>query len=216
MQRILNALAVIGLALVLGTVLLDAVSRLGEPAPQVTAAPSAGLARAVFAAGCFWCVEPPFDALPGVVSTTSGYTGGPHPKPNYDLVSAGVTGHTEAVEVVYDPAKVAYAQLLDVFWKNVDPFVTNQQFCDVGSQYRPGIFVATEDERRLAERSKAAVEARFGKKVLVEITAAGPFFRAEEYHQDYATKNPVRYKYYRWGCGRDRRLKDIWGDEGTK
>jgi peptide-methionine (S)-S-oxide reductase len=216
MQRVLNLIAAVCLALVAGTVLLDAVSRIGEQAPSPTGAPPAGLARAIFAGGCFWCMEPPFDALPGVISTTSGYTGGEHPKPNYDLVSAGVTGHTEAVEVIYDPKLVTYDQLLQVFWKNVDPFVTNQQFCDVGTQYRPGIFVQTEDERRLAERSKAAVAQRFGRKVLVEITTAGPFFRAEEYHQDYYTKNPVRYKYYRWGCGRDARLKEIWGEAGTK
>jgi len=168
-------------------------------------------AIATFAAGCFWCVESDFDKVPGVVSTTSGYTGGRVANPTYEQVSHGGTGHAEAVEIVYDPAKVSFEQLLDHFWKNVDPLTINRQFCDVGDQYRPAIFVHDEAQRLAAEGSKTRVQQRFKQPVVVEIVAAGPFFKAEGYHQDYYKKNPVQYRYYRWSCGRDARLKQLWG-----
>ena len=168
-------------------------------------------ARATFAGGCFWCMEPPFDKLDGVVSTTSGYTGGRTADPTYEQVSAGRTGHTEAVEVVYNPQKVTYSQLLDVFWRNIDPLTANAQFCDVGSQYRAAIFVHDETQRRLAEESKRAVAQRLQKPVVTEVVTASKFWPAEDYHQDYYRKNPIRYNLYRAGCGRDQRLETIWG-----
>jgi peptide-methionine (S)-S-oxide reductase len=174
------------------------------------------LAKATFAGGCFWCMEPPFDKLPGVVSTTSGYMGGTKRNPTYEEVSAGRTGHTEVVQVAYDPAKVSYEKLLEVFWRNIDPTVKDRQFCDVGSQYRTGIFYHTAEQRRLAEASKAAVEKTkpFKEPIVTPIAAAGDFWPAEEYHQDYYKKNPLRYKYYRHGCGRDQRLLQLWGKAG--
>jgi len=175
------------------------------------AADAQELAKATFAGGCFWCMEPPFDKLAGVVSTTSGYTGGRTANPTYEQVSAGRTGHTEAVEVVYDPRKVTYAQLLEVFWRNIDPLTANAQFCDAGSQYRAGIFTHDETQRRMAEESKRAVAQRLQKPVVTEVVAAAKFWPAEEYHQDYYKKNPVRYQFYRAGCGRDQRLEAIWG-----
>jgi peptide-methionine (S)-S-oxide reductase len=177
----------------------------------VGAAHAQELARATFAGGCFWCMEPPFDALDGVVSTTSGYTGGRTDKPTYEDVSRGNTGHTEAVEIVYDPRRVTYAQLLEVFWRNIDPLTADRQFCDIGSQYRAGIFVHDESQRRLAEESKRAVAERLKKPVVTEVMTASRFWPAEEYHQDYYKKNPLRYKFYRAGCGRDQRLRAIWG-----
>jgi len=176
------------------------------------AAPGGG-AVATFAGGCFWCMEPPYDKLDGVISTTSGYMGGPSKNPTYEEVSAGRTGHTEVVQVRYDPAKVSYAKLLEVFWKNIDPTVKDRQFCDVGSQYRSGIFVHGDDQRKSAEASKSEVERTkpFKDAIVTPIVAATDFWPAEEYHQDYYKKNPVRYKYYRTGCGRDDRLKALWG-----
>lgn len=166
-------------------------------------------AKATFAAGCFWCVEADFDKLPGVISTTSGYAGGTLKNPSYEQVSRGGTGHTEAVEIVYDPAKVTYAQLLDHFWKNVDPLMAHRQFCDVGDQYRPAIFFHDDAQRGEAEASKARLQERFKEPVVVQVVAAGPFYRAEEYHQDYYKKNPLRYRYYRYGCNRDARLAEL-------
>jgi len=177
-----------------------------------------GLAKATFAGGCFWCMEPPFEKLDGVVSVTSGYTGGQKPMPTYEQVSAGTTGHTEAVVVVYDPAKVGYQKLLDVFWRNIDPLTANAQFCDRGSQYRAGIFFHDAEQERLARASKAALAAsgRFSEPIVTEIAAADAFWPAEEYHQDYHKKNPVRYNFYRASCGRDRRLDALWGkDSGS-
>ena len=168
-------------------------------------------AVATFASGCFWCTESDFEKVPGVISVVSGYTGGRVVNPTYEQVSQGGTGHAESVEIIYDPSKVSYQQLLDHFWHNVDPFVAHRQFCDVGTQYRPEIFVHDEAQRAAAEASKARVQQRFKEAVLVAITKAGPFYKAEEYHQDYYKKNPVRYNYYRWGCGRDKRLSEIWG-----
>jgi peptide-methionine (S)-S-oxide reductase len=179
-----------------------------------TSAPSAGApasAVATFAGGCFWCTEADFDKVEGVLSTTSGYTGGRTTNPTYEDVSRGGTGHTEAVEIVYDPAKVSYNKLLDVFWHNHDLLAKNRQFCDRGEQYRPGIFYRSDEERRLAEASKAVHQARFKQPIQTEITAAGPFYKAEDYHQDYYLKNPVRYKFYRFNCGRDARLEELWG-----
>jgi peptide-methionine (S)-S-oxide reductase len=169
--------------------------------------------KATFAGGCFWCMEPPFDELPGVISTTSGYTGGRTKNPTYEEVSAGVTGHAEAVEVVYDPTKITYARLLEVFWKNIDPITPNQQFCDVGTQYRSAIFYHNEEQKRLAEASKKALadSGRFQQPIVTEIAAGSPFYRAEEYHQDYYKKNPVRFNFYKYTCGRARRLAQLWG-----
>ena len=168
-------------------------------------------ALATFAGGCFWCVSSDFDKVPGVISTTSGYTGGHTANPTYEQVSHGGTGHAEAVEIVYDPAKVSYEKLLDVFWHNVDPLAKNRQFCDHGDQYRSAIFYLGEKQRGLAETSKAAVQARFKQPIATEIAPAGPFYKAEDYHQDYYLKNPVRYKFYRFNCGRDARLEELWG-----
>ncbi len=170
------------------------------------------LQKATFAAGCFWCVESDFDKLRGVVSTTSGYTGGRLPNPTYQQVSSGGTGHAEAVEVVFDPAIVTYDQVLDHFWHNVDPFSAHRQFCDAGEQYRPEIFVHDASQRAAAEASKKRVQQRFHEPIVVRITNAGPFYRAEDYHQDYHNTSSVRYRYYRWRCGRDARLAAIWGE----
>jgi peptide-methionine (S)-S-oxide reductase len=158
-------------------------------------------------------MEPPFDALEGVISTTSGYTGGHTKDPTYEEVSAGATGHAEAVQVVFDPKKVTYAKLLEVFWQNIDPLDQAGQFCDKGRQYRSAIFTHDDEQRRLAEQSKKALEdsRRFSRPIVTEIAPASPFYPAEEYHQDYYRKNPVRYKFYRWGCGRDQRLRELWG-----
>ena len=188
----------------------------GEPAvrAQDQIAPASGtLATATFAGGCFWCMEHPYDELDGVISTTSGYTGGHEANPTYEEVSAGITGHTESVEVVYDPSKISYERLLEVFWRNIDPTTKDRQFCDRGSQYRTAIFSHDAEQQRLAEASKAELERTkpFDDPIVTEITAAGEFWTAEEYHQDYYIKNPLRYKLYRFGCGRDGRLEELWG-----
>ena len=181
-------------------------------APEPQEAPD--LATATFAGGCFWCMEPPFDALDGVVSTTSGYTGGHLDNPSYEQVSSGGTGHTEAVEVVYDPAILSYEKLLEVFWVNIDPTDAKGQFCDRGSQYRSGIFYNSEEQRQLAEASKKKIDAsgRLPKKVVTEVTEATTFYRAEEYHQDYYQRHAFRYKLYRRGCRRDHILEKLWGE----
>ncbi|MGH9159602.1 MAG: peptide-methionine (S)-S-oxide reductase MsrA [Vicinamibacteraceae bacterium] len=175
------------------------------------------LAKATFAGGCFWCMEGPFDELDGVVSTTSGYTGGRTRNPTYEEVSAGGTGHAEAVEIVYDPAKISYERLLEVFWRNVDPLDSGGQFCDRGAQYRTAIFAHDAEQRAAAEKSKAALQSsgRLHGKIVTEIVDLAAFYRAEDYHQDYYQTNPLRYKYYRFTCGRDRRLKALWGDAAT-
>lgn len=174
---------------------------------------AARLATATFAGGCFWCMEPPFDALEGVVSTTSGYTDGQTENPTYEQVSSGRTGHAEAVQVVYDPAKVSFERLVEVFWRNIDPTDDGGQFCDRGSPYRPALFYHDAAQREVAERSRAALEKDrpFKAAIATPLVAATTFYPAEEYHQDYYLKNPIRYKYYRNGCGRDRRLKQLWG-----
>jgi methionine-S-sulfoxide reductase len=165
---------------------------------------------AVFAGGCFWCMESDFEKVRGVVSVVSGYTGGNVPNPTYEQVSEGGTGHRESVEVTYDPAKITYGQLVDVFWRNIDPTDFTGQFCDKGVQYTPAIFWRDEEQRRIAEGSLRNARKRFGN-VAVAVVRAGPFYRAEEYHQDYYRKNPVRYHFYRASCGRDARLKQVWG-----
>lgn len=170
---------------------------------------------AIFAGGCFWCMEKPFDELDGVISTTAGYIGGNVDNPTYKQVSQGKTGHTEAIEIAYDPNRVSYDELLDVFWHNIDPTNANGQFCDWGSQYRSGIFFRDNEQQVLASKSKAALEELkpFKEPVATEITAASTFYPAEDYHQDYYKKNPVRYKFYRYGCGRDKRLQELWGEK---
>ncbi|HEX7252854.1 MAG TPA: peptide-methionine (S)-S-oxide reductase MsrA [Thermoanaerobaculia bacterium] len=176
---------------------------------------SAAQETAIFAGGCFWCEETAFVGVPGVISVTSGYTGGQTKNPTYEQVSAGVTGHAESVQVVFDPAKISYAQLLDVFWHNVDPTQKGGQFCDHGTQYRSAIFYKDENQRKTAEESKRKLEEqpRFKGQIVTEITAATAFYPAEEYHQQFYKKNPVRYHEYRLGCGRDARLKQIWGKD---
>ena len=174
----------------------------------------AATATATFAGGCFWCMQSEFEQLPGVVKTTVGYTGGKVKNPTYEQVSSGTTGHAESIQVVFDPAVVSYEKLLDVFWSNVDPLTVDAQFCDQGTQYRTAIFTADDEQQRLAEASKKKIEdsKRFDKPIVTEIVRAGEFWPAEEYHQRYHEKNPVRYKTYRWGCGRDQRLKELWGN----
>ena len=185
-------------------------------APAPAAKPMTAVAT--FAGGCFWCMEPPYDKLPGVLSTTSGYMGGAKKNPTYEEVSGGATGHTEVVQVLYDPSKVSYEKLLDVFWVNIDPTVKDRQFCDAGSQYRTAIFVGSPEQRKAAEASKAALEQSkpFKGAIVTPVVDAGEFWPAEDYHQDYYQKNPVRYSYYRTGCGRDARLKQLWGERAGK
>ena len=173
-------------------------------------------ATATFAGGCFWCMEPPFDAVDGVISTTSGYTGGKTPSPTYEQVSDGRTGHAEALQVVYDPSRVSYAKLLEVFWRNVDAVDGAGQFCDRGTQYRPAIFYHSDEQKRQADTSKERIATQLGKAVAVQIVSAGEFYKAEDYHQDYYKKNPVRYKFYKWNCGRDQRLEQLWGKLPTQ
>ena len=177
------------------------------------AGPPDARATAIFAGGCFWCEETAFEGLPGVFSVISGYTGGQAKNPTYEQVSSGGTGHAESVEVTYDPGKISYEKLLEVFWHNVDPFQKDAQFCDHGTQYRSAIFYRDEAQRRAAEESKRKLEEqpRFKGKIVTQIVAASTFYPAEEYHQDFYKKNPARYNSYRQGCGRDARLKEIWG-----
>ena len=172
------------------------------------------LEKATFAGGCFWCMEHPFDEIPGVVSVTSGYTGGHKKNPTYEEVSAGGSGHAESVQIVYDPSKVTYERLLNVFWHNIDPTAKDRQFCDSGYQYRSAIFYHNDKQHRLALQSKALLEKNktFNEPVVTEVVQATEFYPAEDYHQHYYKKNPIRYKYYRSGCGRDQKLKELWGN----
>jgi len=178
------------------------------------AATDSNTSVATFAGGCFWCMEGPFDKLEGVVSTTSGYTGGHTKNPTYKQTSTGKTGHTEAVQIVYDPEQVSYEKLLDVFWHNIDPTTPDQQFCDRGSQYRSEIFYHDDEQKQLAEASKSTLEKNkpFNAPIVTQVTKASTFYAAEDYHQDYYKKNPIRYRYYRHGCGRDKRLEQLWGE----
>ena len=171
-------------------------------------------ATATFAGGCFWCMVHPFDELPGVVSVASGYTGGQKVNPTYQEVSAGGTGHIEAVQITYDPKQIRYEKLLEVFWRNVDPLDGGGQFCDRGDTYKTAIFYQNEEQKRLAEQSKAVVEKQLKHAVVTAIRPAATFYAAEDYHQDYYKKNPLRYKYYRYSCGRDQRLEELWGKKG--
>ena len=188
--------------------------------PLLALVPAKGGAAAVktetatFAGGCFWCMESPFDKLEGVLSVTAGYTGGQLQNPTYEQVSAGGTGHAESVQIVFDPARISYSRLLGVFWHNIDPTVKDRQFCDAGHQYRSAIFVHSEEQRLLAQKSRDLLEKSkpFRESIVTEIVPAGEFYPAEEYHQHYYKKNPLRYKLYRSGCGRDRRLKELWGN----
>lgn len=193
-------------ALVLTAALLMATAALA-------AAQDSGHAKATFAGGCFWCVEEAFEKVPGVISAVSGYTDGNVDNPSYRQVTGGQTGHAEAVEVIFDPAQVTYEQLLDVFWRNVDPTVVDRQFCDVGNQYRTAIFVHDAEQMRLAEASKEALRTSkpFAEPIVTPIVAASTFYPAEDYHQDYYKHNPLRYKFYKWNCGRAQRLAELWG-----
>ena len=201
-------MALVSMGVVFGSILAAS-----EEAEEKKANEPAGTETATFAGGCFWCMEPPFDELKGVISTTSGYTGGQGKNPTYEEVSAGGTGHAETVQIVYDPKAVTYSQLLDVFWRNIDPLTPDRQFCDAGSQYRSAIFYHDEEQKQLAKESRKALErsGRFNTPVVTEIVPKSTFYPAESYHQDYYRKNPVRYKIYRYGCRRDQRLKELWG-----
>ncbi len=188
----------------------------GTGVTTVLAEPLEGdaMKTAIFAGGCFWCMESTFEELAGVSAVISGYTGGQKQNPTYEEVSAGGTGHAEAIKVEYDPKLISYQTLLDVFWRNVDPLTKDAQFCDHGNQYRAAIFYGDQEERRLAEESKAKLvaEKRFKQPIVTEIVPASEFYPAEEYHQGYYKKNPVRYKFYRYSCGRDKRLQELWGE----
>jgi peptide-methionine (S)-S-oxide reductase len=203
MKRMRTLLLALGAALGL---LGPAAAQTGAPPPVQTAARTA-----VFAGGCFWCTEADFEKLPGVITAVSGYTGGSKPEPTYKEVTAGRTGHYEAVQVTYDPAQVSYGALLTYFWRTIDPTQGDGQFCDRGASYRTAVFVADAAERRAAETSRQLTERRLGQRIVTEILPAGRFWPAEDYHQDYARKNPLRYATYRKGCGRDARLKALWG-----
>jgi peptide-methionine (S)-S-oxide reductase len=215
MSRSLRSLPALFGLLALGLVLLACTSSDAEdtgPASAQAAVPAAVADTATFAGGCFWCMEPPYDKIDGVASTTSGFAGGEKANPSYREVASGATKHTEVVQIVYDSTKVSYERLLRVYWHNVDPFDGSGQFCDRGSQYRPAIFAHTDRQRRLAEQSKETVAARFDQSLAVTINDLDAFYAAEEYHQNYYQKNPADYKRYRQGCGRDARLREIWGE----
>jgi peptide-methionine (S)-S-oxide reductase len=198
------AIRSLGLALVACAILIASVT--GSPSEHQGAR-----ATATFAAGCFWCVEEAFDKVDGVLSTVSGYMGGHTATPTYEQVSSGGTGHAEVVQVAFDPMRVSYAMLLQTFWQNVDALDGGGQFCDRGDQYRPAIFFHSDEQREQAEASKSKVAAQLGKPIATTIVPAKAFFKAEEYHQDYYKKNPVRYKFYKWNCGRAQRLQELWG-----
>jgi len=193
---------------------LGLVASTSAMAADTTAVKAGNTATALFAGGCFWCIEADFEKLPGVIEAQSGYTAGKKLNPTYEQVSAGGTGHTEAVRVTYDPVRLSYARLVDFFWKHIDPTVKDKQFCDSGNQYRSGIYWQNEAERKLAESSRDALLSSGKFKVIhTEIIAATTFYPAEEYHQDYSMKNPIRYAYYRNGCGRDARVQQLWGSK---
>ncbi len=198
---------------VLGLLVISGLLIFGVTGSASGEAPTADFAKATFAGGCFWCMEHPFDKLEGVVSTTSGYTGGHKPNPTYQEVSAGSTGHAESVEILYDPTKISYAELLDVFWRNIDPTTPDRQFCDKGNQYRAAIYYHNRGQQQLAEQSKQVLESSkpFQPPIVTQIAAATEFYPAEEYHQDFYQNNPLRYKLYRYACGRDQRLEELWG-----
>ena len=198
-------------ALTLGMLLMMTTTAAGDSEKKPVSEEKLG--KATFAGGCFWCMEPPFDKVQGVLSAISGYTGGTEKDPTYEQVSSGKTGHLEALQVIYDPSRVSYSQLLDIFWKNVDPTQGNGQFVDIGPQYRTAIFYHNEEQRRLAleSRNRLQESRKFAKPIVTEIRPATEFYPAEDYHQDYYKKNPIRYKYYRLGSGRDQFLEETWG-----
>ncbi|MGB7325331.1 MAG: peptide-methionine (S)-S-oxide reductase MsrA [Rubripirellula sp.] len=208
--------APLAIAIVLAIGLLAASASADEAAKNEPAIQTATEATATFAGGCFWCMEPPFDKMPGVISTTAGYTGGRTPNPTYEAVKTGRTGHIESMQVKYDPSKVTYQQLLTLFWHNVDPITANGQFCDKGGQYRTAIFYENDEQKEIAQQSKQSIAKQLNIRVRTELIKATKFYPAEEYHQDYYTKNPTKYKFYRWTCGRDARLDEIWGDKARK
>lgn len=211
MNRIRVLLASLAVSALVALSSLPASAQAPKPAGSKPAT-----AIATFAGGCFWCVEEVYDKVPGVIATVSGYMGGHVKNPTYEMVSTGRTGHTEVLQVEYDPAKVTYQQLLDAFWRNIDPTQANGQFCDIGSQYRSEVFYHNDEQKRLAEASKAAlVKSRpFKGEIVTAITRAGEFYPAEDYHQNYHQRNPVRYRYYKTGCGREARLRELWGKPG--
>jgi peptide-methionine (S)-S-oxide reductase len=215
MRRLLPLLALAAIALVSAAGAQDQTQDQSQKQSEPSSAEQTAVAT--FAGGCFWCMQPPFDKTPGVIRTTAGYTGGTKVNPTYEEVSDGGTGHAESVEVIYDPSKVTYQQLLDIYWHNVDPLDPGGQFCDRGNQYRTAIFYHGDEQKRLAEASKQALidSKRFDQPIVTEIVAAGPFYPAEDYHQEYYKKNPIRYKFYRWNCGRDQRLTELWGEAPT-
>lgn len=201
----LQRLTIIAVGLMMGVALG------GWPSSGVQSAPTT--AKAYFAGGCFWCMEEAFEKVDGVIAVVSGYMGGSVPNPTYEQVSDGRTGHAESIEVTYDPAKVTYRKLLDVFWRNIDPITPNAQFCDHGNQYRSVVFYTTEEEKRLSEESKGAIEQskKLPAPIVTQLVQASTFYPAEDYHQDYYKKNPLRYKYYKFSCGRAQRLEALWG-----
>lgn len=203
------------IVLLLFVVILNACRQMDEPIAEATISliPEENLETAIFAGGCFWCTESDFDKIQGVVSTTSGYIGGTVENPTYDQVVAGKTGHVEAVKIHFDNTKTSFSQLLAAYWLTIDPLTINKQFCDVGPQYRSVIFYRNSDQKELTETSKKALAAsgRFNRPIVTEILPVTEFYRAEEYHQDYYIKNPLRYTYYRNNCGRDKRLEELWG-----
>jgi peptide-methionine (S)-S-oxide reductase len=209
MRKISLLVLIVAVAALGGALLSASLPRKTTEAAAATPAPATGTAKATFAGGCFWCMVPPFDRLDGVLSVTSGYTGGNVPNPDYEQVSTGETGHAEAVEIVFDPSRISYQQLLDIFWENIDPLTDEAQFCDAGSQYRTAIFYHDETQRQLAEATKEAEAAKLQAPIVTEIVAASPFYPAEDYHQDFYKKQSEHYRLYRAACGRDRRLQEL-------
>jgi len=213
----MNGRAVVALLIASGVAAGAAFAQVSQT-PAVPASRPASTATATFAGGCFWCTEADFDKVDGVISTTSGYIGGKTANPTYDSVSAGNSGHAEVVQVIFDPAKVTYARLLEYYWRTIDPTTKDRQFCDSGNPYRTAIFVHDEQQKTLAEASKKALSGNkpFREPIVTEIANATRFYPAEDYHQDYYKKNPVRYKFYRLNCGRDARLKQLWGEQAAQ
>lgn len=202
------------LTLFLSTAIVGSLGSYAYSAPDQSSAGTGKVEKAAFAGGCFWCMQPPFDKLKGVISTVVGYAGGAKKDPTYEEVSDGGTGHAESIEIIYDPSQVSYSELLEVFWKNVDPTVLNRQFCDVGTQYRTAIFYYNDEQKKTAQESKEKLlKSKRVENVFTEINPVSTFYPAEEYHQKYYLKNPVRYKFYRYNCGRDQTLKKIWGSD---
>jgi peptide-methionine (S)-S-oxide reductase len=214
-QAMRNANFVAGALIALSVVLIAVHSNSTADTANIRQPEQGKLVKATFAGGCFWCMEHPFDQLSGVVSVTSGYTGGQKKNPTYEEVSAGGTGHAESVQILYDPSKISYEKLLAVYWHNIDPTVKDRQFCDSGHQYRSAIFYHTEEQRKMALKSREALQMSkpFQGQIVTEITSATEFYPAEDYHQHYYKKNPIRYRFYRSSCGRDNRLKELWGNQ---